>query len=190
MAKAPLAIFSLAAKALPSADRARGPVLLAGAGVYGQEGRFTMTVGILFVCTGNTCRSPMAAGVMRGLLRRAGLEGTVEVDSAGTAVRAAGQPASPLAIEAAARRGLDIAAHRSRPLAAGDLVRFAHPLAMAEVHLAALRALAPAGLAGRPRLLLSHDVADPYGGTARDYERALDLIEEGCARWLKQSRLH
>ena len=99
-------------------------------------------------------------------------------------------PASPLAIEAAARRGLDIAAHRSRPLAAGDLVRFAHPLAMAEGHLAALRALAPPGLAGRPRLLLSHDVADPYGGTARDYERALDLIEEGCARWLKQSRLH
>lgn len=149
-----------------------------------------MTVGILFVCTGNTCRSPMAAGVMRGLLRRAGLEGTVEVDSAGTAVRAAGQPASPLAIEAAARRGLDIAAHRSRPLAASDLVRFAHPLAMAEGHLAVLRELAPPGLAGRPRLLLSHDVADPYGGTARDYERALDLIEDGCARWLKQSRLH
>jgi protein-tyrosine-phosphatase len=47
-------------------------------------------------------------------------------------------------------------------------------------HLAELRRLAPRGLTERPRMFATADVADPYGGTARDYERALDLIEEGC----------
>lgn len=140
-----------------------------------------MMIGILFVCTGNTCRSPMAAGVMRSLVRGAGLEGTVEVDSAGTAVRVPGQPASPFAVEAAARRGHDIATHRSRSLTADDLTHFTHPLAMARTHLAAMRSLASLDLADRPRMFLIEDVADPYGGTLQDYERALDLIEVGCA---------
>ena len=146
------------------------------------------TIGILFVCTGNTCRSPMAAGVMRSLVRDAGLAHVFEIASAGTSVRTAGQPASPLAIEAATRRGHDIAAHRSRPVTADDLARAAHPLAMAEAHLAAMRTLAPAGLAGRCRMFAMRDVADPYGGSARDYEHALDVIEAGCLRLFGQLR--
>jgi protein-tyrosine phosphatase len=146
------------------------------------------TIDILFVCTGNTCRSPMAAGVMLSLVRRAGLAHAVAIDSAGTAVRAAGQPATPLALETAARRGHNISRHRSRLLMAGDLARFAWPLAMEATHLAAMRALAAPGLASRPRLLLAQEVADPYGGTVRDYEHALDLIETGCASLLKQLR--
>ncbi len=140
-----------------------------------------MTIGILFVCTGNTCRSPMATGVMRSLVRQAGLRDAIEIDSAGTAVRHADQPPSPLAVEAAARRGHDIVAHRSRALTAGDLARFAHSLAMERTHLVAMRALAPSDVADRPRMFLAHDVADPYGGTLQDYDRALDLIEAGCA---------
>ncbi len=147
-----------------------------------------MTTAVLFVCTGNTCRSPMAAGAMRTLVRRAGLEAAFEIDSAGIAVRAAGQPPSPLALEAAARRGHDIAAHRSRQLTPEDLVRAAHPLAMTAAHLAAMRALAPPGLADRPLMFLDRDVADPWGGTVRDYEAALDLIEAGCARLFDRLR--
>lgn len=138
-------------------------------------------IAILFVCTGNTCRSPMAAGVMRSLVRRAGLADAFDIDSAGTGVRRAGEPPSPLAQNAAARRGHDIAAHRARPLVPGDLARAGHALAMTSAHLAAMRALAPADSAARPRLFLDHDLADPWGGTAQDYERALDLIEAGCA---------
>ena len=145
-----------------------------------------MAIGILFVCTGNTCRSPMAAGVMRSLMRQAGLRDAIEVDSAGTAVRHADQPPSPFAVEAAGRRGHDIAAHRSRPLTADDLVRFTHPLAMARTHLAAMRSLASLDVADRPRMFLIEDVADPYGGTRRDYDRALDLIEAGCARLFEE----
>ena len=140
-----------------------------------------MTISVLFVCTGNTCRSPLAAGVLRSLVCSANLVHAFTIDSAGTGVRRVGQPPSPLALEAANRRGYDIAGHRSRPLEAQDLACFAHPLAMARTHLAAMRSLAPPDLADRPRMLLAEDVADPYGGTARDYERALDLIEAGCA---------
>lgn len=143
-------------------------------------------VAILFVCSGNTCRSPMAAGVMRSLVRRAGLGDVVEIASAGTAVQAAGAPASPLALAAAASRGHDLSGHRARALAAADLARATHPVAMAASHLPAMRALAPPDLAGRPRLLLAHDVDDPWGGTARDYERALGLIEAGCDELLGQ----
>jgi protein-tyrosine phosphatase len=139
-----------------------------------------LAIGILFVCTGNTCRSPMAVGVMRSLVHRAGLTHAFEVDSAGTGVRQAGQPPNRHALEAAARRGHDIASLRSRPLTTSDIGRFSHPLAMERAHLAAMRALAPSVLAARPRLFAAEDIADPWGGGIRDYERALDLIEAGC----------
>ena len=116
-----------------------------------------MTIGILFVCTGNICRSPMAEGVFRTMADRAGLASAFTVDSAGSYAGHAGEPPSRLAREAAARRGY---------------------------HLAELRRLAPRGFAERPRLFVTADVADPYGGSERDYERALDLIEAGCRELL------
>ena len=122
----------------------------------------------------------MAVGVMRSLVHRAGLTHAFEVDSAGTGVRQAGQPPNRHALEAAARRGHDIASLRSRPLTTSDIGRFSHPLAMERAHLAAMRALAPSVLAARPRLFAAEDIADPWGGGIRDYERALDLIEAGC----------
>jgi protein-tyrosine phosphatase len=139
-----------------------------------------MTIGVLFVCTGNICRSPMAEGVFRGMARQAGLEPVFTVDSAGTYDGHAGEPPSALAIAAAARRGYDISGLRARPVVATDVARFDHVLAMDRGHLADLRRLAPRGLTQRPRLFTSADVADPYGGSARDYERALDVIEAGC----------
>lgn len=147
-----------------------------------------MTTGILFVCTGNTCRSPMAVGVMRSLVHRAGLAHLFEVDSAGTGVRQAGEPPNRHALDAAARRGHDITGLRSRPLTVSDIARFHHPLAMEHTHLAAMCALAPEGLAGRPRLFAAEGIPDPFGGTAQDYERALDLIEAGCARLFAELR--
>ena len=139
-----------------------------------------MTIGVLFVCTGNICRSPTAEGVFRDMARDAGLESAFTIDSAGTYGGHAGEPPSRLAIEAAARRGYDISGLRARPVAAADIARFDHVLAMDRGHLAELRRLAPRGFAVRPRLFTTGDVADPYGGTARDYERALDVIEAGC----------
>jgi protein-tyrosine phosphatase len=146
-----------------------------------------MAIGILFVCTGNICRSPMAAGVFRTMVRRAGLADAFVIDSAGTYDGYSGQPASLLALEAARLRGYDIDDHRSRVLVNEDLTKFDLPLAMDRTHLAALRWMAPRERQDRPTLLMKFapqlgvtEVTDPYGGPASGYEKALDLIEEGC----------
>ena len=146
-----------------------------------------MTIGVLFVCTANICRSPMAKGVFRTLVRRAGLEHAFTIDSAGTTELLVGQPASMLAVETAKLRGYDIADHRSRALTNEDLERFVLPLAMDRSHLAAMRWMAPRAVSDRPQMFMKfapqfgiNEVADPYGGPARGYEAALDLIEAGC----------
>jgi protein-tyrosine phosphatase len=145
-----------------------------------------MTIGVLFVCTGNICRSPMAEGVFRSMARQAGLESVFTIDSAGTYAGHAGEPPSRLAIEAAARRGYDVSGLRARLVVAADIARFDHVLAMDRSHMVALRRLAPRELIGRLEMFADTDIADPYGGGERDYERALDVIEAGCRDLLKR----
>jgi protein-tyrosine phosphatase len=127
----------------------------------------------------------MAECVFRSMTHRAGLDAAFTVDSAGTYSGHAGEPPSRLALKAAARRGYDISGLRARPVVGADIARFDHVLAMDRGHLADLRRLAPRGFAERPRMFAAVDVADPYGGTERDYERALDAIEAGCRDLLK-----
>jgi protein-tyrosine phosphatase len=150
-----------------------------------------MTIGVLFVCTANICRSPMAEGAFRNMARHAGLDSAFMIDSAGTFGGHAGEPPSPPAIKAAARRGYDISGLRARQVVAADIARFDYVLAMERGHLVALRRMAPRGFTERLQMFTSFgppsgvvDVADPYGGTERDYERALDLIELGCRNLL------
>lgn len=154
-----------------------------------------MTIGILFVCTGNICRSPTAAAVFRAMVEREGLAEAFEIDSAGTFDGQVGLPASPPAVEAAKRRGYDLSGHRARVLTRDDIERFDYPLAMDRSHLAVMRWMAPRALVDRPQMFLKFaprvlaiDVPDPYGGRARDYEKALDLIEAGCIGLLETLR--
>ena len=93
---------------------------------------------LLVVCTGNTCRSPMAEALLRRLLEEAGIE--AEVRSAGTHA-ARGWPAHPLASAVAGDADLDLSSHRSQPLTAG-LLRWADTvLCMSRAHAARAREL-------------------------------------------------
>ncbi len=146
---------------------------------------------ILFVCTGNTCRSPMAAGLARKMLaERIGCNPEelerrgIEILSAG--VGAGGGPASEGAKRAMAARGVDLSRHAARPVDAQMLHQADHIFAMTEGHRKTLVAMAPS-CEDRVRLLLKdRDVRDPVGGDEEVYESCARLIEEGVAECLQE----
>jgi protein-tyrosine phosphatase len=155
-----------------------------------------MSIGVLFVCTGNICRSPTAEGVFKAMAQREPLATALEIDSAGTYDGYAGEPPSKLAVEAAARRGYDLTGLRARVLMPSDVARFDYVLAMDRGHLQILRRIAPRVVSQRPRLFMNFapalaidEVPDPWGGPRAGYERSLDLIEAGCTGLLKHLRL-
>jgi low molecular weight protein-tyrosine phosphatase len=142
---------------------------------------------ILFVCTANICRSPMAEGVLRRILATRKIPAQIEIDSAATHDYHVGKPPFPSAVEVARRRGYDITAYVARIVQPGDFEHFDAILAMDYSNLARLRAIAPTRSKPKIELLLEYgdryhgqEVPDPYGGPAAEFERALDMIEDGC----------
>ena len=153
---------------------------------------------VLFVCMGNICRSPTAEGVMRRLVAEAGLEGRIEVDSAGTGGWHAGDPPDVRATAAAARRDvtLDGAARQVRP---DDFDEFDLVIAMDRENLRGLLAMAPDEAAAEKIRLLREfdpasagapdlDVPDPYYGGDRGFETVLDMSEAACRGLLDELR--
>lgn len=140
---------------------------------------------VLFVCTGNICRSPTAEGVARSLAATAGLQGRVEFDSAGTHGYHVGEAPDPRTCEAAARRGYDLSAQRARRLVAEDFERFDLLLAMDRGHLEIMRRVCPPSRRGRLGLFMqqagssaAQEVADPYYGGAEGFDHVLDCCEQ------------
>jgi protein-tyrosine phosphatase len=136
---------------------------------------------VCLVCLGNICRSPMAETVLRDGLARAGLDGAVEVDSAGTGDWHVGGPMNPSARAALARRGYDGSAHRARQYERSWLAEHDLLLAMDASNLASLRRLAGTADGARIRLFAEvaggdGDIPDPYGGSAADFDHVLDLL--------------
>ena len=144
-------------------------------------------VKVLFVCTGNICRSPTAEGVLRHQLADQGLAERVSVDSAGLIDFHAGDPPSTLAVEQARQRGYELSDLRARPFRKKDFERFDLIVSMDRGHHMELLAMCPDRAVGKLHLFMdfapdqrrSPDVPDPYYGGANDYRHALDLIEQG-----------
>ena len=145
-----------------------------------------MSVSVLFVCTGNICRSPTAEGVFRHLVQVHGLTKDITVDSAGTHSYHIGEPPDDRTVEAAVRRGYDMNGQTARRIRENDFHTFDLVLAMDRGHLRMLTDMAPGDTYERVKLFLSFapgdaglDVPDPYYGGAKGFEQVLDLVEAG-----------
>ncbi|MCL7379553.1 low molecular weight protein-tyrosine-phosphatase [Streptomyces sp. 35G-GA-8] len=149
---------------------------------------------VCFVCTGNICRSPIAESVFRARLTEAGLDGLVEVDSAGTDGWHEGDGADPRTVAVLDAHGYD-SDHTARQFHASWFARLDLVIALDDGHLRELRRLAPTpGDAAKVRLLRSYDlsldtsgepsgdlgVPDPYYGGRAGFEECLELVEAAC----------
>lgn len=156
-----------------------------------------MTTRVLFVCLGNICRSPLAEGAFRALLARRGLEGQVEVDSAGTSGYHAGEAPDPRSVAEARRRGVDISGQRSRQLVVRDFQEFQWIVVMDRQNLADARRLEAACERPSARLVpfLDHvpgpsrhgldGVPDPYHSGPDGFREVWDLLAAGVGPLLE-----
>ena len=150
---------------------------------------------VLFVCMGNICRSPTAEAVARHLAERAGLADRFEFDSAGTHGYHIGDPPDRRAIAAGGKRGYDLSPLRARKVSAKDFETFDLVLAMDDENHAHLARLCPPELRGRLKRLLdfaaachTREVPDPYYGGNAHFDEVIDLVEQGVAGLLAQTK--
>jgi protein-tyrosine phosphatase len=151
-------------------------------------------ISILFICTGNICRSPVAQGVFEYVARREGLADEIEVDSAGThGFYHAGEPPDPRAQESTLSRGIDISGQRARLLDPEDCQRFDYILTMDERNYRMVSALCQGTAVVRPFLDFATDspqreVPDPYYSGPDGFAYVLGLIEDASEGLLDDVR--
>jgi protein-tyrosine phosphatase len=156
------------------------------------------TQAILFVCTGNICRSPTAAGFLRYAVGKDYSRAAWRIDSAGISHAHQGQNADPRSQQFALTRGVDLGDHRARGFKSPqDFEKFDYILGMDHTHTAWLRRAADDLYGATPlRLAQIHakimlfldfhpdpalhgqDVPDPYGGPLSGFGHVVALIEE------------
>ena len=134
---------------------------------------------ILFVCTGNTCRSPMAAALAQAELDARGLSAQVSVDSCGLAAYP-GESASPNAVTAAAEQGGVLGSHRAKPATPELLESADHIVCMSQSHAAAIAAALPE-LSGRITVF-DPPIPDPFGGDLATYRRTAEVLRSAILK--------
>ena len=170
----------------------RGGVQLIREGLYDKRAIEAMSqVHILFVCTGNTCRSPMAVGICRKILAQKFGCSVDHLDKMGYKVSSAGTMAgsgwhaSEEAIEVCRAKGVDISGHRSRPLSHTLIEQSDHIFVMTGQHKNAVIEIV--GTAAEKCYLLDRrDIPDPVGGTERDYYYCAELIEKALLQKISE----
>ena len=149
---------------------------------------------VLFVCTGNICRSPTADGMLRAKLRERGLS-DIKVDSAGTHSYHVGHPPDGRARAESAKRGYPLDDLVARAVTDSDFYEFDLLVGMDRGHIAELERCKPDNSDAVIRLHSSfvkdpiwEDVPDPYYGGPEHFEKAFTLIEQGVEGILQELR--
>lgn len=143
---------------------------------------------ILFVCHGNICRSPMAEFIMKALIRKAGCEKAITVDSVAATTEEIGNDMYPPAKRMLTKKGIPFTPRRARLITKEDYERSDYIVCMDEENLSDLSRLTRGDPEKKVSLLLSWagrrgEVADPW--YTRDFEETYDDLVEGCRALLK-----
>lgn len=147
----------------------------------------SQSIKILFVCTGNVCRSPIAAAIFAKKAKEAGLSEAFESDSAGTSDAHAGEPCDMRAVLTCRRRDVQLAGHQARKIESGDFEKFDLILAMDWEVLTELQQRAPANCRHKIQLLMRYAndvdeaiVPDPYYGLNEGFTRVFEYCTDAC----------
>ena len=145
------------------------------------------TTGVLFVCLGNICRSPLAEGVFQHLVEEAGVSDEFEIDSAGTGSWHVGERPDTRAIAVARAHGITLPS-RARQITPEDLDHFDYVIAMDLENVRNLERMAESSRTDVQIHLLREfdpehtgdEVPDPYYGGASGFEKVFKIVSQSC----------
>lgn len=150
---------------------------------------------ILFICTGNICRSPTAQGVAEFHLREANLDGYVQVDSAATHDYHIGSHPDHRAIATAKNQNIDISKQRARKITPDDFANFDELLVMDHSHLQTLQKILPSDARNKLKLVMEYapnygleEVPDPYYGDQQGFDQVLEMLDQAMQNMAHQLR--
>jgi protein-tyrosine phosphatase len=151
-------------------------------------------IGVLFVCLGNICRSPLAEGIFKRKIEEAGLAEFINVDSAGTSHWHVDEPPDRRSTEIARQNGISLN-HYGRQISRTDLQKFNYIIAMDVDNYDDIRRLQESSGNGKAEILLMRDfdnqqsgadIPDPYYGGPNGFQLVFNLLDESLSNFLEK----